>query len=189
MKIEDIDNRIERVVESVGAKRAAMHQWESNRILLEKHRELKARKWRTYGIPVAASLVVICGICLGIFLHRGGGADYDYGVTSTAPIYRGGSFDISEIQSMIDSAQYDKALRAIDITLADTVIDPSFTEERQDYLRSLNVNREYELIWRKIQILVKTKKIDEAKFLLNEYVNSDGVHQTEAKDLLNKLSR
>lgn len=187
MKEDNIDKRIERVVESVGSKKAAMRQWESDRIASQMQRKIAAKRWRTYGISAAASVVVICGVGLGIFLNRGGGEDY--GITSSAPIYRGSSCDISEIKAMIDSAQYEKALQAIDVTLADTVIDFSFTKERQDYLRSLNANREYEITWLKIDILVKSKKTEEAITLLKEYVNSDGVHQNEAKELLYKLSR
>ena len=90
---------------------------------------------------------------------------------------------------MIDSDKYVEALQAINITMADTVIDPSFTSERKEYLRSLNDNRNYELKWLKIDILIKTKKVDEAISLLKEYVKADGVHQVEAKELLHKLSR
>lgn len=187
MKEEDIDKRIERVVESVGSKKAAMRQWESERVSEELRRKISKKKWRTYGISAAASIVVICGIGLGFFMNRGGGNDY--GVSSSAPVYRGGSCEISEIQSMIDSKHYDDALKAIEATMADTIIDPSFTSERLDYLRSLNANREYELTWLKIDILVKTHKNEEAITLLEEYVKSDGVHQTEAKQLLYKLSR
>lgn len=187
MKEENIDKRIERVVESVGSKKAAMRQWESNRVSNEAKRKVAAKRWRTYGISAAASVVVIFCVGLGIFLNRGG--DNDYGVTSSAPIYRGGSCDISEIRAMIDAENYAEAWQAIDVTMADTVIDPSFTSERQEYLRSLNENRNYELEWLKIDILIKTKKTDEAISLLKEYVKSDGVHQAEAKELLNKLSR
>lgn len=187
MKEEEIDKRIERVVESVGSKKAAMRQWESSRVASEMQRNVAAKRWRTYGISAAASVVVICGVGLGIFLNRVG--SNDYGVTSSAPAYRGGSYDISEIQAMIDSTQYEKALQAIEATMADTIIDSSFTSERQEYLRSLNANREYELTWLKVDILVKTKKTDAAISLLKEYVKTDGVHQNEAKELLHKLSR
>lgn len=187
MNEDDIDKRIRRVVESVASKKAAMRQWESEWIASEMQRKVAAKRWRTYVISAAASVVVICGVGLGIFLNRGGGNDL--GVSSSAPVYRGGSCDISEIQTMIDSMQYDKAFQAIDVTLADTVIDPSFTEDRQNYLRSLNANREYELMWLKIDILVKTNKTETAISLLKEYVKSDGIHQDEAEELLHRLSQ
>lgn len=187
MKEENIDKRIERVIESVGLKKAAMRRWESDRISSDSNRKIAAKRWRTYGISAAASIVVICGVGLGFFLNRSGGKDP--GVTSTAPIYRGGSCDISEIQTMIDSSKYEMALQAIDVTLADTVIDPSFTQERQDYLRSLNTGREYELLWLKIDVLVKSRKTEEAISLLDEYVNYEGEHKKEALEILNKLKR
>lgn len=184
---ENLDKRIERVAESVGSKKAAMRQWESDRIDTEMQCKIAAKRWRIYGISAAASVVVICGVGLGIVMNRGGGNDC--GVTSNVPIYRGGSCEISEIQAMIDSVEYDKALHAIEVTMADTIIDPSFTKERQEYLRSLNANREYDLIWLKIGVLVKSKKTDEAISLLKEYVDAEGEHQKEAQELLNKLAR
>ncbi len=187
MKEEDIDKRIGRVVESVASKKAAMRQWESDRISSEMQRKVATKRWLIYGISAAASVVMICGVGLGIFLNRDG--DNDYGVTSTAPVYRGGSCDISEIQSMIDSEKYVEALQAIEATIADTVIDPSFSSERKEYLRNVNNNREYELKWLKIDILVKTEKHKEAITLLKEYVNTDGIHQEEAKQLLHKFAR
>lgn len=186
MKEDNIDKRIQRVTESVGSKKAAMRQWEAERVANELNRKVAAKRWRTYGISAAASVVLICGIGLGFFINRG---DNDYGVTSIVPVYRGGSCDITEIQAMIDSAKYDMALQTIDITLADTVIDPSFTPERQDYLRSVNANREYELIWLKINVLVKSGKKSEAISLLEEYVETDGEHLNEAHTLLNDLTK
>lgn len=187
MKEEDIDKRIERVIESVGSKKTAMRQWESDRMSREISHKVAAKRWRTYGISAAASVVVICGVGLGIFLNQDVGVGD--GITYSAPVFRGGSCDISEIQAMIDSAQYDKALQAIDITLADTIIDPTFSSERQEYLRSLNVNQEYELTWLKIDALVKSNRTDDALALLIVYVNKEGVHQNEAKELLKKISR
>lgn len=187
MKEENIDNRIERIIESVGSKKAAMSQWESERITTDMKRKIVAKRWRTYGISAAASIVVVCGIGFSIYFNRT--VDGDFGVSSSTPIYRGGSCDISEIQSMIDSAYYDKALQAIDVTLADTLIDASFTEERKEYLRNLNANRDYELIWLKIDVLVKSKKTAGAVSLLKEYVDREGAHQDEAKSLLHDLTR
>lgn len=187
MKEDDIDKRIERVTESVGSKAAAMRQWETDRVSYELKRKVAAKRWRTYGFSAAASIVLICGIGLGFFINRGG--DTDYGVTSTAPVYRGGSCDIVEIQAMIDSAKYEEALQAIDITLADTVIDPSFTSERQDYLRSVNASREYGLTWLKINVLIKSGKKTEVIPLLKEYVKVEGEHQKEAQTLLNSLTK
>ena len=187
MKEDNLDKRIERVAESVGKKKAAMRQWEADRISDELKRRFAAKRWRTYGISAAASVVVICGVGLGIFLNRDRGNDY--GVTSAAPVYRGGSCEIAEIQAMIDSSKYEMALQAIDVTLADTVIDPSFTSERQVYLRSLNTDREYELIWLKINVLVKSGKKTEAVPLLEDYIKTDGRHQKEAKILLNDLTK
>ena len=154
-------------------------------------RKIATKRWRTYGISAAASIVLICGIGFGLFINRSGDNDYDndYGVSSNAPVFRGGSCDIVEIQDMINSAKYEKALHAIDVTLADTVIDPSFTPERQDYLRSINANREYELTWHKVNVLIKSGEKTEAISLLKEYVKTEGEHQKEAQTLLNSLTK
>lgn len=187
MKEDNIDNRIERIAESVGSKKAAMRLWETDRVSDELKRKVAAKRWRTYGFSAAASIVLICGVGLGIFLNRDRGNDY--GVTSAAPVYRGGSCEIAEIQAMIDSSKYEMALQAINVTLADTVINPSFTAERQVYLRSLNTDREYELTWLKINVLVKSGKKTEAVLLLEDYVKTDGGHQKEAKILINDLTK
>lgn len=187
MKEEDIDNRIERVVKSVASKKAEMEKWESERKSSEIRRLVASKRWRTYGISTAASVVVICAIGIGVYMNRPG--NEDYGVTSSTPIYRGGSADIDEIKAMIDSEKYQEALQAIDATIADTIIDPPITEERQEYLRSVRYNQEYELTWLKIDILIKSKKIDEAISLLKTYSTIDGTHKEEAKTLLNKLTK
>lgn len=187
MKEDDIDKRIERVAESVGSKKAAMRQWEAERVSDELKRKVAAKRWRTYGISAAASIVLICGVGISIFLNRDIGDDYK--VPSTAPIYRGGSSDITEIQAMIDSAKYELALQAIEITLADTVIDPSYTSDRQDYLRNLNAKREYELIWLKINALIKSGRKTEAIPFLEKYVKTDGEHQKEAQTLIYDLTK
>lgn len=193
MKEENIDKRIERVAESVGSKNAAMRQWEAEWVSNEMKRKIATKRWCTYGISAAASIVLICGIGFGLFINRSGDNDYDndydYGVSSNAPVFRGGSCDIVEIQDMINSAKYEKALHAIDVTLADTVIDPSVTPERQDYLRSVNANREYELTWLKVNVLIKSGEKTEAISLLKEYVKTEGEHQKEAQTLLNSLTK
>ena len=187
MKEDNIDKRIERVAESVGSKRAAMRRWEAERISSDLQRQTNFRRWRAYGLSAAASVVLIC--CIGVSLYVTRNGDGSYGTDVSAPIYRGGSRDIVEIQAMIDSAQYEMALQAIDVTLADTVINPSFTSERQDYLRSLNANREYELLWLKINVLIKSGKTNEAISLLKQYVDVEGEHQNDAQELLNKLDQ
>lgn len=187
MKEEDIDKRIERVAESVGSKKAKMCQWEIEWESSQMRRAIASKRLRTYGISVAASIVVICAIGIGVYMNRSG--DADYGITSSTPVYRGGSANLGDIKAMIDSAQYQMALLAIDKTMADTIIDPTLPEERQEYLRSVNHNQEYELIWLKIQALISLGKKQEATVLLENYVQNEGTHQTEAKSLLKKIQK
>ncbi len=190
MKEEDIDKRIERVIESVGSKKAAMRQWETDRIATNEHRKIVAKRWRIYGISAAASLIVICGIGIGTLLKEGGRNVHGVSspeYTSTATLYRGGVADLSEISAMIDSAQYDEALKAINVSMADTTVDLSFTPERQQYLRDLNKSRIYELKWMKIDVLIKSGRKNEALKQLESFVKEEGAHQSEAKNLLKSL--
>lgn len=187
MKEEDIDHRIERVLKSVVSKKAEMSKWESERKSTEVRRAVASKHWRTYGISAAASVVVISTIGIGLYMNHHGNTDY--GVTSSAPIYRSGSADIDEIKVMIDSEKYKEALQAIDATIADTIIDPTFTKERQEYLRSVYHNQEYELTWLKIQVLAKLDKKLEAMSLLRKYSQIEGSHQTEARGLLEEMKK
>lgn len=186
MKEADMDKRIERMVKSVASKKATMAQWEAERKSSE-IRRAATKKWRTF-ISVAASVIVICAVGIGIYLNEYGSGDFN---TMPAPtVFRGGNFDMLEIQAMIDSGRYERALNAIEDALADMdIIDPSSSLERQEYLKTLNDYREYELTWLKIDALVKSDKKDEAITLLKEYVKLNGEHQAEAHKLLIKISQ
>lgn len=185
MKEEDIDKRIERVVESVGSKKAAMRRWESDRVASEAQRKVAIKRWRTYGISAAASVVVIFAVGIGVYMQRID--DQNLGGSAPSTVYRGGAADIDEIAAMIDSAKYQEAIQAIEASMADTVIDSTYPPERQEYLRSVNKNQEYELTWLKIQVLVKLDKKQDARALLESYIRTDGSHQIEAKGLLEKM--
>lgn len=205
MKEEDIDSRIERVVRSVAAKRAAMRRWEAQGLKPKIDRcaacaapavvaapapaaAKPSRKWRLWVVSAAASVIVILGVGISLYIGRGGDADV---MPSAAPpaVYRGGSADIQNIQAMIDNGRYDEALQAIEVTRADTAINPSYTPERQEYLRSLNANRDYELEWLRIGVLVKSGRKEAAVAGLREYVKTDGEHRHEAETLLNELTK
>lgn len=188
MKEEDIDKRIERVVKSVASKKAEIAQWESVRKSSEIRRTVASKRWRTYGISAAASVVVIFAIGIGVYINNRPG-EQDFGIYSSPSMYRGGSAGIDEIKAMIDSAKYQVALQAIDATIADTIIDPKYSQERQEYLRSVNKNQEYELIWLKIQLLVKLNKRQDAYNILETYVNQEGSHQVEAQGLIEKMKK
>ncbi len=205
MKEEDIDRRIERVVRSVAEKRAAMRGWEAHGLGPEIDSRAvcaapavaaapapaaakPSRKWRLWVVSAAASVIVILGVGISLYIGRGGDADV---MPSAAPpaVYRGGSADIQNIQAMIDNGRYDEALQAIEVTRADTAINPSYTPERQEYLRSLNANRDYELEWLRIGVLVKSGRKEAAVAGLREYVKTDGEHRHEAETLLNELTK
>lgn len=185
MKEEDIDNRIKQVIKSVASKKADIATWERQRVETEKNRKIIFQKRTTYTVSAAASVAIICGVGISIYMNRT--VDSNIGITSSAPIYRGSSSDISSIAALIDSAKYSQALADIDATMADTVLDPTMSAERREYLRSVQQNQNYELTWMKINVLLKLAKRQEAVDLLNDYINLGGEHQAEAKTLLDKL--
>lgn len=185
MNEEILDSRIERVIGSVASKKAEMELWDKQYNEAQLHRAVVARRKRTFLISVAASIVLLGGIGVSLYVNRGGNGTTD--IQLSMPVYRGGSADISEIYAMMDSRKYDEALLAIETTMADTAIDPSFTPERKEYLREVNRNQQYELTWLKIYVLVESGKKDEAIKLLQSYVEEKGQHQPEAKKLLKSL--
>lgn len=185
MKEEDIDNRIERMIKSVASKKADMAKWEDQRVEAEKKRKVLFRKRTMYAVSAAASVVIICGVGISIYMNRT--VESNFGITSSAPIYRGSSSDISSIAALIESAEYTQALADIDATMADTILDSSMLVERRKYLRSVQQNQNYELTWMKINVLLKLDKKQEAINLLNDYVDQDGEHQAEATKLLKEL--
>lgn len=203
MKEEDIDKRIERVINSVGPKKAAMSQWEKARAMSERRHEIAVKRWRIYGISAVASVAVVCVIGLSLFMNDSVEKDHRISfsaskceeesiyhgesVNRNGSVYRGVSSDFDEIKAMVDERKYHDALQAIDATLADTIIDPTYPEERKEYLRSVYKNQEYELTWLKINVLIMNDHKSEAIILLKEYVSQEGVHQEEAKTLLRKL--
>lgn len=198
MKEEDIDNRIERVIGSVASKKAAMAEWERDYKEIADRRAAAARpnprKWRRYVISAVAAVALICGIGFSLFVPQHRDTDTIEPIpgplrssSSSSPVFRGVEDNIARINTMIDSGRYSEALQAIDKALADTVIDTSYSPERQEYLRDVNRNRRYELTWMKINVLVKTGDTDDALQLLRPYVNEEGKHQRVAEKLLKQL--
>lgn len=185
MKEEDIDKRIERVIGSVASKKSDMSRWGKEYKEAQIRHRVARKRWWIYGIPAAASIILICVIGISLFLdiYREPSGNRTFSTSA----YRGEAVDLSEISAMIDSAKYDEALGAIAISMADTTIDLSYTPERQQYLRDLNKSRIYELKWMKIDVLIKSGRKNEAIKLLESFVKEEGVHKSEAKKLLKSL--
>lgn len=199
---EDIDKRIERAIDSVASKKADMARWETQRVEAENHRKNILKRWRTYGISAAASIAVVCFVGIRLFTDRQShSADeaiptasfersaMDYDDSSESTVFRGGAADINEISAMIDSGKYQEALHTINVAKGDTAIDPSLSADRREYLRSVNAERLYELKWMEINVYLEMGKKDYAIRLLQSYVNEDGDHQQEAKQILEVLRK
>lgn len=202
MKEEDIDNRIERVIKSVGAKRAEMARWAEEREGREKREKREenfasrssSRKWLRYGIPVAASLVVVCSIGLGILFTRvGSGSESSRGFgsssTSVYVTFRGGASAEHNIIALMDSARYEEALELVNEELADTAIPADYTIERRAYIKQVNQARDYQLTWLKVEILLKEERIEEAKEILDGYRHLHGEHQEEALKIYKQICK
>ncbi|MDE6324084.1 MAG: hypothetical protein K2L46_06865 [Paramuribaculum sp.] len=190
MKEEDIDSRIERAVRNVASKKARMAEWDRERASESARKALRKRKLRVYGIPAAASVVVMLAVGTGLYLnHRGNGdMDVDVFAPSSVSTFRGGDVSLSDVESLMDSSRYEDAIKAIDEMLADTVVDKSLPAEQQEYIRSLNGVMRYDLTWLKISSLVGLGRTEEAISLLRIYVHEDGERQQEAEKLLKRLT-
>lgn len=187
MKEENIDSRIERAIKDLASKKAQMAQWETECKQEELRRSLSLRKRRIYYMSVAASVVVIVFVGIGMYFNNTVSGPKPE--IPAAPVYRGGSVDMDEIEGMMDSAKYEEAIKAIDITLTDTIIDKSLPVEQQNYIRELQKQQSYDITWLKIQCLLKVGKKDEAVTLLRNYAGEDGTHKSEAQQLLEDLPK
>ncbi len=184
---DEMDERIGRVICSLASKKKEMAMWNEEMHRQEVRKKVLVRRWRVYGLSAAASLAIVFGVGFSLFRSENDSESFEFDFSQ--PVYRAGSSDFGDIVSMIESGKYGDALHAINEAMADTVIDPSFTSEHREYLRSLNAVRSYELTWLKIATLVKSGKEDDAIKLLEIYKNEDGVHRDEAIELYNSMQR
>lgn len=215
MKEEDIDSRIERGVRNLATKKTLMREWKMKSGLSggDLFRETRPaacspkrrpdRRFCWSRISVAASVVVVAAVGIGVILNSRSTGREDMAFTppvSTAPSssgleyssssfeYRGGLDEISDMEKLMDQARYGEAIHAIDSIQADTVTAAGMSEDERDYQRRYREIRDYNLTWIKIRCLVKSGRKEEAVAILRVYVNEDGGHLTEAKDLLNELT-
>ncbi|MDE6272594.1 MAG: hypothetical protein K2M31_06265 [Muribaculaceae bacterium] len=194
MNEENIDNRIERVIGKVASKKEMMDRWKRDYEEEQSRKRTIRKRWMLYGIPAAASVVVICVIGLTVLRPKVGSPDHELSnVTDIEnvnyPVFRGGESDMNEISGLIESGKYDEAMSAIDSAMKDTVIDASVTPERREYLESVLADRHYELTWLKIQVLIKIGRCDEAKGLLKSYIGLEGDHKEEADKLFKSIDK
>lgn len=191
MKEEDnIDARIERVVRSVAAKKADMDQWKTIQIplALDKAPQKSRNIWRIAGASVAAVALLVAGVGIGIgYMNR----DREDAYVSHQVVYRSGGNGLAGLGALPgeDDGEPKTALQEIDEALADTFVDPSYSPERQEYLRELNRVNTYLLTWLKIKELIKENRKEEAFELLESYKEEEGEHREEAARLYKKLKR
>jgi hypothetical protein len=110
------------------------------------------------------------------------------------PTFRGGSSAIDSVDLLIDAKQYHEALAKIEEAEADyaqtiTLIATldSFSEE-QDYEKALSEASLYDIVWRKINVLLASGRKAEAVALLRYYRCQPGIYQAEACRLWLKLN-
>lgn len=147
---------------------------------------VRRRRWI---IPVVASAIVVLGLGISWYFRSGSTGEenaYSVPVSSSSgvpDVYRGGASGVAEIQAMMDSADYAGALRAIDLTLADTAVGDVRSADEREYKLGLIADRQYELTWMKINVLIRLDRTPEAVRMLNDYVYVEGEHQAEARKL------
>ena len=174
--------RVARSVKSVAEKKAQMAQWNSDAAV----RPLKNRgPWRVIVASAAGlALVIVCGWWL--LMRVGSAPDDRLGAPLPTDRFRGG-MGLDSIEQMIEWGEYDRALAAIDVAMVDTVIDHGLPSEQVEYQRIVLEDKLYELRWLRIIALANTGQRDLAVEELNEYVELEGSHQEQAKELLNTL--
>ena len=195
MNEENIDERIERVIKSVAAKKENLTIWNSENA----KRELRYRRMRNFQVSAAASVAVLVGVgtwyMLFYWKEAGPSSDlspsqisYEYSPKQDSSDYIGESSEIEAVESLIKSERYEDALEAIEAILVDTLIDPTLPLERKKQIMVFHKNRAYALDWIKIQTLIKLNRKTEALDLLNHYVEISGPNQNKAKELIKELN-
>lgn len=135
MKQEDIDSRIERVINNIASKKQQMQQWDDQRAQQDKRRKTVRRRWRI-GISIAAMVVLAFGIGFTLIRPEGNFNAANPQTDDESPVFRGGT-NYTEIERLINAGEADSALMEIQRELADTVIDPALPPEQKEYIRSL----------------------------------------------------
>ena len=192
---ENIDERIERVLRSVAAKKEDMTIWSTEKT----KRELRYRRIRNFGVSAAASVAVLVGVgsWYMIFYWKEAGQtsdlspspmSYEYSPKQYSSNYKGDSSDIESVESLIESERYEDALDAIEAILVDTLIDPTLSLERKREIMVFQEDKAYALEWIKIQALIKLNRKADALDLLNHYVEISGSNQNKAKELIDELN-
>lgn len=195
MNEENIDERIERVIKSVAAKKEDMAIWNSENA----KRELRYRRMRNFQVSAAASVAVLVGVgtwyMLFYWKEAGQTSDlspsqisYEYSPKQDSSDYIGESSEIEAVESLIKSERYKDALEAIEAMLVDTLIDPTLPLERKRQIRVFLEDKAYTLEWIRIQTLIKLNRNIDALDLLRHYVEIPGPNQIKAKELINELN-
>lgn len=175
--------RVARSVKSVAEKKALMAQWDSDAAV----RPMPAKRgpWRVIVASAAGlALVIVCGWWL---LMRVGIAPDDRLGTPLPPDEFRGGVGLDSIEQMIEWGEYGRALAAIEVAMADTVIDYDLPAEQVEYQRIVLADKLYELRWLRIIALANTGQSERAVEELKTYVELEGAHQEQAKELLNKF--
>lgn len=195
MKEENVDERIERVIRSVAAKKKDMAMWNTENAKIK----LRNKQIRIFGLSAVASVAIIAvvGIWYLTFYWKESGpkqdlspsyVSYEYSAKQPSYDYSSEDSDIIAVESLIDSKRYEEALEAIEAILADTIIDSKLPMERKNQIRMLQEDKAYELEWIKIQTLIKLNRKTEALDLLTNYVEMSGPNQIKAKELMDELN-
>lgn len=174
--------RVARSVKSVAEKKAQMAQWNRDAAV----RPLNKRgPWRVIVASAAGlALVIVCGWWL--LMKVGSAPDDRLGTPLPPDEFRGG-VGLDSVEAMIEWGEYGRALAAIEVAMADTVIDPGLPAEQIEYQRIVLQDKLYELRWLRIIALVNTGRSERAVEELKTYVELEGAHQEQAKKLLNRL--
>ncbi len=170
--------RIERRIADLAAKKCLMAQWDARRARAASGRRIRA--W----YATAAAFIAVMLLCLGVSIlivpPKSVPARWDDSA------WRGG-FGTEEVVRLMRAADFDRALATADSLLADTAVDPALPREQQQYVRLVLADRSYSITWLKINILATTGRKAEAREALAGFVLVAGEYQADAQALLDQL--
>lgn len=111
--------------------------------------------------------------------------------TTDLPTGMRGSVNVSvsviadEINEARSSAQF--AMRQIQAVLADTAVDASASDEEKAYLSKVTAERDYRLRWLRINALISSGHLRQAREELKKFASEPGIYRDDARKLLKEF--
>lgn len=170
---------------------AMISKWEKEAEISERlaNHRLTLKRW-TIGLSAAACIAIGFFAVKPLFMTNSG---RDFAMPSFDGSYMRSSSGFVRVDSLIGAKSYDLALRNVDslysvgASLLREYADQDSLSERDAYKMDLLKSDQYELSWRRINLLMATGEKEQATKELKAFVDIDGPHKAEAQSLLKSL--